>query len=300
MKSIKYLNLKIYNENYYLPLPYNMKQIQLNKIGYLGFTGKRVKLAILDSGVDTRHSDLKISSSFSVFDYGIDKNPNTDLLGHGTHIAGIIAAKENEVGITGIAPDTEIFSGKIIDHNDKTDAIKLLKGIDWAIKNKVDIINLSLYITEDNKAVKEILDFAYHKKNITIVAAAGNFGNIMGKGDTVTFPARYDSVISVASNDVNGERSSFSSTGPKIDITAPGSDIISTYPPNNYRKMSGTSMATPHVSAAAALLKEKNPNISASDIRRTLIKSSYSANKNNNFYGHGFLRLENSLTFDGT
>ncbi|RDZ91767.1 peptidase S8, partial [Haloferax sp. Atlit-6N] len=136
------------------------------------------------------------------------------------------------------------------------------------------------------------------KKNIIIVAAAGNFGNIIGKGDNITFPARYDSVISVASNDINGERSLFSSTGPKIDITAPGSDIISTYPPNNYRKMSGTSMATPHVASAAALLKEKNPSMSASDIRRILINSCEKVHKNNNLYGNGFLRLENALTFD--
>ena len=226
-----------------------------------GITGKGVKVAVIDTGIYP-HPDLSIEGGTSTVDY----TPSyTDDNGHGTHVAGIIGAKHNGVGIVGIAPDVHLFAVKSLDGTGRGNLDDVLKGIDWSITNHMDIINLSLATTFNSQALHDMVDKA-NKEGILLVAAAGN------DGEAVNYPAKFDSVIAVSAIDENKNIASFSSRGPEVEFTAPGDNIISTYLDGYYGKFNGTSQASPHVAAMLALLKEKNPNMSNYELRTELQK----------------------------
>ncbi|MBY6037115.1 cell wall-binding repeat-containing protein [Fictibacillus nanhaiensis] len=232
-----------------------------------GYTGKGIKIAILDTGI-TQHNDLQISGGVSYKSY--TKSYNDDN-GHGTHMAGIIGAKNNTFGSVGVAPDALLYAVKVLDKEGKGEIDSLIKGIEWSISNKMNIINLSLSLEEqvDSPALRAVLDKAYNS-GILIVGAAGNHGRSNGSGDTVEYPARYSTVIAVSATDYGDKRLTNSATGSTIEISAPGENIYSTYLNNGYAKMSGTSVASSFVSGNLALLKERYPTLSNKNIRLKL------------------------------
>lgn len=241
------------------------------------YTGKNVKVGILDSGIDTEHRDLKVVNGFCSLAPDCSTGvPYDDNNGHGTHVAGVIAALANGTGLVGIAPNVDLYSIKVLNDLGAGTTSSIVQGIEWAINQKLDIINLSITSTTDDPLIKKALEVAY-AKGLMIVGAAGNQGK--DTSDTVTYPAKYDSVIAVGA--VNEDLTSFklSSQGPKVEIVAPGASIFSTYPSewdfvdgkqDGYRTLSGTSMSSPHVAGVLALLKERFPAMTNVEIRNLL------------------------------
>ncbi|MGY3714621.1 S8 family serine peptidase [Sutcliffiella cohnii] len=229
------------------------------------FTGKGIKVAVLDTGISP-HEDLVIAGGVSFVSY---TTSYTDDNGHGQHVAGIIGAKNNGIGTVGAAPDAEIYAVKVLDRNGSGYLSDIIKGIDWSITNKMDIINLSLGASTHSLSLQKAVDKAYDS-GILVVAAAGNKGNADGSGDTVEYPARYESTIAVSAIDSSNRRGNFSATGTTIEVTAPGVNIFSTHLNNQYAYMNGTSMAAPYVSGTLALLKQANPTLSHVQLREKL------------------------------
>ncbi|WP_379131126.1 S8 family serine peptidase [Paenibacillus sp. sgz500958] len=236
-----------------------------------GYTGTGVKVAVVDSGIFL-HSELNIAGGISTVDY---TTSYTDDNGHGTHVAGIIAANNNSVAMVGVAPDVQLYAVKALNQLGKGNLADILEGVDWAIKNHMDIINLSLGTDEDSLALKQMVDSAY-SEGILVVASSGNSqeGKPVSQ-NTVNYPAKYDSVIAVGAVDSSNARGSFSSAGSEVEVAAPGVDIVSTYEFNGtqgYAMASGTSQAAPHVTGMLALLKQKYPSMTNVQLREEIRK----------------------------
>jgi minor extracellular protease Epr len=231
-------------------------------------TGKNVKVAILDSGVSP-HSDLKIAGGKSFVSY---TESYSDDNGHGTHVAGIIGALNNDIGTVGVSPDAHLYAIKVLDSNGNGYLSDIISAIDWAVTNKMDIINLSLGSLDHSPILEYSINKAYNSGSL-IVAAGGNKGNPEGIGDNVAYPAKYNSVIAVSAVDQQKNRGTFSATGNAIEYSAPGVAILSTYLNNGYAKLSGTSMATGFVTGNLALLKEMYPTMSNNELREQLKKT---------------------------
>ena len=261
---------------------WNLKELQVSSAWQDGYTGKGIKIAIIDSGI-ANHSDLTIAGGVSFVGQSYE-----DDHGHGTHVAGIIGAKHNGIGVAGVAPDTQIYAVKSIKSDGFGDVVDVLKGIDWSIENNMDIINLSFGDLESSDALYEGIVKAKNR-GILIVGASGNEGTANGAGNTLNYPARHEEVISVGAIDRHFARASFSGTGPTNDFAAPGVEIYSTYLNGQYATYSGTSMATPHVAGLLALLKEQYPYLSAEQLREGLqyMVQDLGTPGFDEWYGHG-------------
>ncbi|MCT4784095.1 MULTISPECIES: S8 family serine peptidase [Exiguobacterium] len=230
-----------------------------------GFTGKGVKISVVDTGI-SQHPDLTISGGAS---FSSVTSSYADDNGHGTHVAGIIAARNNSIGTVGIAHEASIYAVKALEANGSGSLSSIIAGIDWSISNQMDIINLSLGTTSPSTTLQQVVDRA-NNAGILVVAAAGNNGRADGTGDLVNYPARYSSAIAVAATDINNNRASFSATGSTVEVAAPGVSINSTLSNGGYGPMSGTSMATPYVAGNLALMKQAYPSLTASQLRTRL------------------------------
>jgi subtilisin/minor extracellular protease Epr len=208
-------------------------------------TGIGIKVAILDSGVDLAHHDLKnnIKGGYNVLS---PRTAANDYYGHGTHVAGTIAAINNSIGSVGISSKASLYSVKILDDTGIGFLSDLVGGIEWAIKNRMQVVNISL-ACNDSKLLHDAVIKAT-QAGITIVAAAGN-----NPQNPVSYPAAYMEVISVAATDYYNQASTFSPKG-KIDVCAPGVGIYSTYKGDSYDTMDGTSMAAAHVTGTVTLI----------------------------------------------
>ncbi|MDD2586629.1 MAG: S8 family serine peptidase [Syntrophomonadaceae bacterium] len=217
--------------------------------------GENVVVAVLDTGVDYTHPDLSanIIGGISVIpgekDY-MDEN------GHGTHVAGTIAASGS---ILGVAPRAKILAVKVLNRYGMGNFSSISKGIDWAEKwrgakgERVNIINMSLGAPLSNVDLHQKVIKAVNS-GITIVCAAGNSGDADPDTTEISYPAYYPETLAVGAIDLYTGIASFSNSNDRIDIVAPGVDTYSTYPGKRYVKLSGTSMATPHISGAIALI----------------------------------------------
>lgn len=252
-----------------------------------GFTGKGIKIAVIDSGI-SRHEDLKLAGGVSTVDYTQSYN---DDQGHGTHVAGIIGGLNNGYGVKGVAYDAQLYAVKAFDADGQAFVSDMIEGINWSVANGMDIINLSAGSQTDSSAFKAAADKAYDS-GLLIVAAAGNDGDSTGKRDTVDFPARYPSVIAVGAVDRYSRRTEFSSTGSSVEVAAPGDRILSTYTGNQYAYLSGTSMATPYAAGELALIKEAYPSLGNKELRQVLINHTRDAGPagKDPYYGYGIIR----------
>lgn len=258
-----------------------------------GFTGSGVKISVIDSGI-SQHEDLRIAGGYSAVDYTASFS---DDQGHGTHVAGIIGARHNGLGIRGVAYETELYAVKAFNQNGEAFLSDMIEGIDWSVANGMDIINLSAGTQTDSFALRSSVDKAY-AAGLLVVAAAGNDGNDLGTGDTADFPARYPSVISVAAVDRNSARALFSSTGSTVEVSAPGVNILSTFPNNRYAYMSGTSMATPYVAGNLALMKQAYPHLTNEQLRQVLVSQVRDAGPagRDPYFGFGILQASSYTT----
>lgn len=220
-------------------------------------TTKRAVVAVIDTGVDATHSDLRgnVGAGYDVLAPGTSAaDPN----GHGTHVAGIVAAVAgNRRGVAGLAPRAAILPIRVLDSAGSGTSDAVARGIVRAADRRPHVINLSLSIPGDDPAVRRAVAYA-QRKGVLVVAAAGNTG--CGLLRRTQYPAAYAGVVGVGSLDSSLAASRFSSCGSWVDVAAPGGGIWSTVPRQNrvscagtYCSLSGTSMAAPHVAAAAAL-----------------------------------------------
>jgi subtilisin family serine protease len=244
------------------------------------WTGSEVKIGIIDSGITDRHEDLKPTSGHNALD-GQDPNTwNKDEKGHGTHVGGIVAAVNNQIGISGAALNSQIYSLKVFPGGYNSD---LVEAVEWCIHNRMDVISMSLGMSNPSLVLAGVLRDAYDR-GITCVAATGN------DSGPVAFPAAFPTVIGVGAigrlntfpedsahmlkvgqfRDRHGGlfSANFSNYGPEVDLCAPGVAILSTVP-TGYAAWDGTSMACPLVSGLIALVLEAYPTIRTGDPLQT-------------------------------
>ena len=228
------------------------------------FDGSGVKVAVVDTGIDVDHPDLDVAGGAN-FDRRAKSYDDNN--GHGTHVAGTIAAKENGIGVVGVAPKAELYAVKVLDRKGSGLTSQVIAGIDWAVANGMDVVNLSLGSNYPNSDLEDALELAM-QAGVIIVAAAGN------DGSAVDFPGAYASTIGVGAINPDQTLAYFSSRGAEVDVVAPGVAVYSTYRGGGYRELQGTSMATPHVAGLAALFRAKYPGASLNQFRLALQQSS--------------------------
>ncbi len=258
-----------------------------------GYTGKGTVIAVLDTGVDYNHQDLKDNiwtNSKEIPGNGIDddgdgyvddvygwnfadnNNNTTDTYGHGTHVAGTIAGENNNFGVTGIAYDAKIMPVKVLGNDGSGTYSAIAEGIRYAVDRGANVINLSLGGDYPNSTLESAIEYA-DSKNVTVVMAAGN------NGDSVpAYPARYANKhgIAVGAVDKNKNMASYSNRAGSDTIsyvTAPGSSVYSTVPGDKYATYSGTSMASPHVAGLVGLMLSANPNLTTAQIRQIIAET---------------------------
>lgn len=232
-------------------IPDGVKMINAQSQWNAGNEGEGVVVAIIDTGVDYNHPDLK-DNIIGGKDF-TGKGDYMDGHGHGTHVAGTIAATNTGEGIVGVAPKAKILALKALKDDGTGDMNWTISAIRFAVKQKVNVINMSLggqHSYALRKAVQEAV-----AAGIVIVAAAGNEGDGDEATEELSYPGAYPEVMEVGAVDFSGMLAEFSNTNSEVDILAPGVDVFSTYPNGKYARMSGTSMATPHMTGAVALLK---------------------------------------------
>ena len=251
-------------------------------------TGAGIKVAVIDTGIDYTHPDLSTNYKGG-YDFVNDDNDPLDDNGHGTHCAGTIAAIDNEIGVIGVAPEAHLYALKILDSTGGGSESDLIAAIQWATnpENAIQIISMSLGADGASTSLEAACNNA-EAAGVVLVAAAGNDyrGNKRVEWDTVDYPGRFDSVIAVAATDQDNIKASFSSTGPDVEIAAPGVDILSTYP-GGYATGSGTSMACPHVAGVAALIFASGVE-SASEVRTILQATADDLGTAGQDYWYGF------------
>jgi subtilisin len=255
---------------------------------WLESKGAAIKVAVLDTGIDGSHEDLpSLKGGANTID---STHWGSDGHGHGTHVAGTIAAADNSLGVIGVSPDIDLYAVKVLSDSGSGSTSTVIAGIEWAVNNNIHIVNMSLG-GGGTTSLKDACDNAY-EVGVLLVSSAGNSGNRRGTGDNVTYPAAYDSVIAVAASDSSDRRASFSSTGPAVELIAPGVSIESTLPGDKYGSYSGTSMASPHVAGVAALVWGANSGLSNIDVREILKTSAENLGLVSNHQGSGLVRAD--------
>lgn len=280
-------------------LTWGVDRIDADIVHSKGNQGAGIKVAILDSGIDYTHLDLEGNYGnelgYGGYDFVNDDSDPMDDNGHGTHVAGTIAAEDNTIGVIGVAPEAEIYAYKILNENGSGDISTVIIALEQAVADGIQVTNNSYGTSANVWAVENA--FAITAANGMIhVAAAGNFGNRRGVGDNVGYPARYDSVIAVAATDSNDVRARFSSTGSAVEISAPGVGVISTYP-GGYAIADGTSMASPHVAGTVALMLKSEVN--SGDIRERL-QNTADYLGDSNWYGSGLVNADEAVLDNST
>ncbi|GAA3811637.1 S8 family serine peptidase [Streptomyces chiangmaiensis] len=259
-----------------------------------GYTGAGVKVAVLDTGYDPNHPDLKGLVAESA---NFTTEPNTDdLMGHGTHVTSTIAGSGAASGgrYKGVAPGVQILSGKVCTADGNCDNSDIIEGLAWAAQHGAKVINLSLGDTDtpETDAVEAMVDTVTRDYGALVVAAAGNNGS----SSRVSSPASADRALAVGAAEEDDDRADFSSVGPrtgdsglKPDLIAPGVNVVAaraggTTADDGYMAMSGTSMATPHVVGAAAILFQQHPDWTPEQVKRQLMQSTTGAKEHGAYY----------------
>jgi serine protease len=273
--------------------PYRAQQWDLTKIhdsaAWATSTGAGVTVAVIDTGVDASHPDLA-GQVLPGIDYVSDTSgTSTDPNGHGTHVAGTIAALTgNGVGVSGFAPDAKILPIRVLGANGSGSMSDAAQGIIYAADHGANVINMSLGSTSKVTAVTNAIAYA-RSKGVTVVAAAGNERS---SGSPISYPAADAGVIAVAATDSSDTVASYSNQGSYVDVAAPGSSIVSTVPNGKYAVYNGTSMASPHVAAVAALLEAYNPALTPDAIESALESTAVDLGATGKDTDYGYGRID--------
>jgi len=210
--------------------------------------GEGVRVAVIDTGCDLYHEDIKnnLLQGKNFVEHG--KDP-VDLNGHGTHVSSTIAAENNNTGMVGVAPKTKILPIKALNDDGSGDILDIIDAVVWAADQSVDFITMSLGSKGGTERLRRAIQYASNKGSV-VFCAAGNSGT----NTDLTYPAAYPEVISIGAIDINLNRTDFTCSGDELDFLAPGHDIVGAVPGNRYAVMSGTSMSNPYAVGCASLL----------------------------------------------
>lgn len=270
-------------------IPWGVPHVKATDVHINGITGAGIKVGIIDTGIDYTHEDLQVKGGTSFVPGTIDY---LDDNGHGTHVAGTVAALNNTVGVLGVAPQANLYAIKVLDQYGVGTYSDVISGIEWAITNNMNIINLSLGGSTPSQTLQKAVEKAYYS-GILVIAAAGNNG--FDKKGNINYPAKYSSVIAVGAIDKQNSRANFSSVGRELELMAPGVDILSTVP-KEYVSYSGTSMAAAHVTGVAALLWEARPELTNVQIRNILNETAMSLG-NPFLFGNGLVDAHKAINY---
>ncbi|OCA87252.1 S8 family peptidase [Pseudobacillus wudalianchiensis] len=279
------------NDTYYQNYQWNLPAIR-TEVGWNVTRGsKKIKIAVVDTGVDLNHPDLsrRLTKGYNALS---PKDPPQDDNGHGTHVAGIIASVPNNgVGVAGITWYNPIIPVKVLNSEGTGGSFDVSKGIHWAADHGADVINLSLGNYQPSAVMEEAIRYAM-KKDVVVVSAAGN-----DNSSQPSFPAAYPGVLGVAAVDWEGRRAPFSNYGDYIDIAAPGVHIASTFFQGQYASLSGTSMAAPHVSALAGLIRSIDPNLRNTEVMNIMTRTTQQTERPRPavYYGNGVIDNTSAL-----
>ena len=287
-------------------------------------TGLPVTVAVIDSGIDCGHAELPATRCAYGYDYVNGDAIADDDWGHGTHVGGTVAANRDltadgqpvETGVVGAAPSASLLAYKILDDQGYGSISDVIASVDHVWNGgtpKAAVVNMSLGWSSGSTTFQQSMDRAYGD-GVLLVAAAGNGGNCGGSGNSVSYPARYSSVVAVAAVDQANQRPCWSSTGDQVELAAPGVSVFSTWPSDlstsyrdpqpvcdggvcHFKYGSGTSMSAPHVAGAAALvlasgtLADGNANGLADEARQRLAATAVDIGKagRDRHYGHGLI-----------
>ena len=298
-----HLRAALIPDDTYWPLQWGASKIHAPVAWDLTTGSAGLAMAILDSGVDVSHPDLAGQlwvNAGEVAGNGVDDDGNgkvddvngwrfghdagsvpyessdiDDEYGHGTHVSGIAAAAgDNGQGVAGMAWGSRLMIVRVLDASGSGWYSDVAAGIIYAVDNGARIINLSLGGSEDDLLLRDAVNYAA-TRGVLVVSAAGN----VYYGDTtVLYPAAYDAAIAVAATNSSDQRAVFSCYGPPVDLAAPGENIYSTEMGGGYHYMSGTSMATPHVSGLAALIWSHRTDLTAAQVTQVMINTSKDVN----------------------
>lgn len=210
--------------------------------------GAGVQVHVIDTGIDNAHADLSPRVVLGP-NFNNPAKTSKDDNGHGTHVAGIIGASDNTIGVVGVANQCTLTAVKVLAANGSGWVSDVVEGINWSAANGAQVVNLSLGSSSDVAVMQAAVDNASNA-GVVVCAAAGNDGN---GTNVASYPGAYASVICVGATDQNEARAHFSTYGPQVDVAAPGNQINSTWKGGGYKVASGTSMATPMVAGVAAL-----------------------------------------------
>ncbi len=252
-------------------------------------SGEGVKVAVLDTGIDIVHPDLHVAGGINTIN---QLKSYKDDNGHGTHVAGIIAALNNGIGVVGVAPAAALYSVKVLGRNGTGYLSDTVTGIEWCISNNIQVINMSLGTSSNVQSFQDAV-IAANNANISMVAAAGN-----DYGGPVNYPAAYAEVIAVSATDNSNSLADFSNKGQEVALAAPGVNINSTYMGQKYKELSGTSMASPHVAGTVALIISARGISDPLSIRNILANTADDLDPagKDDLYGYGLVDAEEAAT----
>ena len=268
-------------------VPWGIDQIGARAAWRRGYAGQGITVAVVDTGISP-HVDLAPPVRGATFVPG--SISFTDDHGHGTHVAGTIAARRgNGLGVVGVAPEARLMAVKVLARDGYSRGDSVALGITWAANNGAQVINLSLGSGQASDSLRRAVIYA-RSRQVIVCAAAGN-----DYGGPVSYPAAFnDACIAVAATDRSNRRATFSNRGPQLDLSAPGVEIESTYLANTYRELNGTSMATPHVTGVAAILLSRYPGLTPLAAQRHLEATAMPLGAPDQ-YGRGLVHAERAV-----
>ena len=256
-----------------------------------------VVVAILDTGYEQSHEDLEAVPIVHQYNSRSGGTGITDGYGHGTHVAGTIAAStDNGLGVASMAPGVTLMPVKVLDADGQGYWSDFLEGVDWAVDHHADVINMSLGsgLSSQQIAAWQPTFTKAWQAGTMVIAAAGNNNN-----STSFYPASFSHVVSVSATTNSDTKASFSNFGPAVDLSAPGVSVASTFKDNAYWGMSGTSMATPHVAGLAALILSVHPDFTVAEVETALKATALDlgAPGRDNTFGYGRIRAPEALAW---
>ncbi|WP_028610391.1 S8 family peptidase [Paenibacillus harenae] len=279
------------NDALYSEYQWNLPSIETEKGWNVTKGNEEVIVAVLDTGVQSNHPDLKGKTTTGINLIDESLAPDDDV-GHGTHVAGIIGATVNNgEGVAGLSWYNKIMPIKVLDSSGAGSTYSVAQGIIWAVDHGAKVINMSLGNYAQADFLHDAIKYAY-EHDVVMIAASGNDNT-----DRPGYPAAYPEVFAVAATDSNKEKASFSNYGDYIDVAAPGDSIASTYPGSQYAALSGTSMASPHVAALAGLIRSVNPELSNEEVMELMRKSAADIGTQGKdiYFGYGEIDVDQAL-----
>lgn len=268
-------------------VPWGLEQIGALGAWRRGYSGQGITVAVVDTGIGP-HVDIAPPLRGATFVPG--STSYSDDHGHGTHVAGTIAARRgNGIGVVGVAPLARLLAVKVLARDGYSRGDSVAHGVTWAANNGARVINLSLGSPQASDSMRRAVVYA-RSRSVIICAAAGN-----DYGGPVSYPAAFDDTcLAVAATNQSNRRAAFSNRGPQLDVSAPGVMIRSTYLANSYRELNGTSMATPHVAGVCAIVLSQHPEMLPLALQRHLEATAMPLGSPDQ-YGRGLVHAERAV-----